>query len=241
MKKLFVLFITVLTFTISIEAQTYYGKNLFGRLQAINDSVVTVTFISFMDTRSVDTCYIRKNVDTIFLSTKAQWRNKVNIFDNVQTFSYPCYPWDYPIIKIYEYSYPDKKYKYQDEFVGVRDSLTHSIYVEHVFYRGSYIIVYKDFFFYYRVKCSFNNERNFIVLESNPAYNVFQQGVVFNEFPLLVKGNKLIPIDKEKQMQCWLDNGFFFPKMKISKEIKKYHVINGHYIGVRDLPCKKRP
>lgn len=132
----------MLTFTISIEAQTYYGKNLFGRLKTVNDSVVTVTFISFMDTRSVDTCYIRKNVDTIFLSTKAQWRHKVNILDSVQPFSYPCYPWNYPIIKLYRYSYPDKKYEYQDEFVGVYDSLIHSIVIESVLYRGSYIIVF---------------------------------------------------------------------------------------------------
>jgi len=235
MKKLHLLFTTLVILFSNIQAQTYYGKKMFGRIQTINDSVTTVTFISFMNTRSVDTCYIRKNMDTIFLSTKTQWRHKVNIFDNEQTVSYPCFPWDYPIIKIYKYSYPDKKYEYQGEVVGIRDSLTHSIVILSVFYRGNYIIVYKDFFFYYRVKCSFNNERNFIVLEHNPDY---VKGVIFNDFPLLIKGNRLIPIDKEKQMQCWFDNGFFFPKMKMSKKNKKYHVINGHYIGLRNLPTK---
>jgi hypothetical protein len=71
----------------------------------------------------------------------------------------------------------------------------------------------------------------------NPDYPL---GVVFNEFPLLIKRNRLIPIDKEKQMQCWLDNGFFFPKMKIRKKEEKYDIINGYHIGLRNLPTEMK-
>jgi hypothetical protein len=218
----------------SIKAQTYYGRNLFGRLQIINDSTGTITFISYLDTYSIDSCYIHKQGDTVFLSTKAQWRHKVNVYDRIQTATNT---WFSTVIKVYEYSFPDKKYEYVGDFIGIYDSISKSIVVEEIaFYRGNYIIVYKDFFFYYRVKCSFGTDRNYLVLERNSNYS---QGVVFNEFPLLIKGNRLIPIDKKKQAQCWLDNGFLFPKMKISKKNKDYHIINGHYIGLRNLPAEK--
>jgi hypothetical protein len=214
------------------HAQTYYGEKLFGRLEMINDSVCTIAFISMGDYYPVDSCCVRKHGDTVFLSTKKQWRYKVNIFDKQQTVDNP---WYCSIIKIYRYSFPNK-YEYITDVVGAYDSTTRSIVVEEiVFGRGHYILVYKDIFTYYRVKCSFDKERNFVVLEENPDYT---NEIIFNEFPLLVKGNKLIPIDKEKQMQCWLDNGFFFPKMKMSKKTKKYKIINGHYIGLRNLPTK---
>lgn len=214
------------------HAQTYYGEKLFGRLEMIDDSVCTIAFISMGDYYPVDSCCVRKHEDTVFLSTKKQWRYKVNIFDKQQTVDNP---WYCSIIKIYRYSFSNK-YEYITDVVGSYDSITRSIVVEEiVFGKGQYIVVFKDIFTYYRVKCSFDKERNFVVLDENPDYT---NELIFNEFPLLVKGNKLIPIDKEKQMQCWLDNGFFFPKMKMSKKTKKYKIINGHYIGLRNLPTK---
>ncbi len=36
---------------------------------------------------------------------------------------------------------------------------------------------------------------------------------LFNEFPLVVKGDSIFPVDNEKNYQCWIDNGFFFPVM----------------------------
>ena len=40
---------------------------------------------------------------------------------------------------------------------------------------------------------------------------------LFNEFPLVVKGDSIIPVDKFKNYQCWIDNGFFFPIMTIGR------------------------
>ena len=36
---------------------------------------------------------------------------------------------------------------------------------------------------------------------------------LFNDFPLVVKGDSIFPVDNEKNHQCWIDNGFFFPVM----------------------------
>jgi len=216
---------------ISTQAQTYYGKNLFGRLQIINDSTCTVTFISWLASHSVDTCYIYKHGDTIFLSTKAKWRYKVNAFEKRQIATNPWFP-----IIIKKYKYSNKKYEYISDAIGVYDSVAKSIVLEDdIFSRGNYIIVFEDLFIYYRVKCSFDNKSYYVVLKEHPDYT---KGVIFDDFPLLIKKNRLIPIDKEKQVQCWLDNGFFFPKMKMSKKHKKYNIINGNYIGLRNLPTK---
>lgn len=224
-------------FAISIEAQTYYGKNLFGRLQIVNDSIGTVTFISWMDTRSVDSCSLRKHGDTLWLSTEVRTRYRVNIYDQMQPNFNPWFP---VIIKIYSYTAYNKKYNFIGENTAIYDSLTKTIVLNYnVFSSGTYIIAFWVLGEYYRVKCDFGYYqqpyKKYLTLQEDTNYF---HGVVFNEFPLLIKGNKLIPIDKEKQMQCWLDNGFFFPKMKMSKKTKKYKIINGHYIGLRNLPTK---
>lgn len=236
MKKLITLsFIMILLFG-SMQAQTYYGKKSFGRLKMVDDSICTVTFISCMDINNqcVDTCYIHKQGDTIFLSTKAKWRYKVNVFEEEQIATEPL--WKTPI-KIYKYYSFDKSYSLMDvSGIYYEDSNTGSIIIEQfMFTKGFYIIIYRDIFEYYRVKYFFNEDKNYVVLERNHNY---ANGVIFNEFSLLVKGNRLLPIDKEKQMQCWFDNGFFFPKMRMSKKYKKYNVINGYHIGLRNLPAE---
>ena len=53
---------------------------------------------------------------------------------------------------------------------------------------------------------------------------------LFNEFPLLMKGDSIYPIDNEKNYQCWIDNGFFFPIMT------KGHDDPGE---ARDIPYKR--
>lgn len=40
---------------------------------------------------------------------------------------------------------------------------------------------------------------------------------LFHEFPLIVKGDSIFPVDKLKNYQCWIDNGFFFPIMTIGR------------------------
>jgi hypothetical protein len=223
-------------FFANIQSQTYYGEKGFGKLQILNNSTCTVNFISMGYYFPIDSCHIRKHGDTVWLSTKARWRYKANIFDEMQTSLNPWYP---IIIKRYFYAPYNKKdkYEFQGEDIAMYDSVTNTIIYENALRREEYIIVFKDIFEYHRIKCSSKAEKYYLTIEMNPDYI---QGVIFNEFPLLIKRKRLIPIDKEKQMQCWLDNGFFFPKMKISKKEKEYNVINGHSIGLRNLPTEMK-
>ena len=56
-------------------------------------------------------------------------------------------------------------------------------------------------------------------------------------FPLLIKKNKLIPIDKNKNEDCWINNGFYFPTMvrrkdSLDKNVDRILVINRGIIGL---------
>ncbi|MFV0502294.1 MAG: hypothetical protein ACK5MH_11980 [Bacteroidales bacterium] len=73
MKKIFIYFAVITLSSIKIlNAQTYYGKNEFGKFEFINDSVCTVSFLGLPFWDIVDTCSYIKNQDTIFLSSKIQ-------------------------------------------------------------------------------------------------------------------------------------------------------------------------
>lgn len=237
------LFLFFLLNDLEVIGQIYYGEKSFGQVQIINDSVCTISFL-YGFWYEIDTCFIRKSEDTIFISSKESWRCKVNIYneDRIGTLGKDIdVIGDIIIVKQYDYSFPNKKYKYVGEYPGIYDSIKKTYILRRgSFSWGNYLLVYKDIFFYFRIKCVIDScYNNYVGLELNPRK--YNGKLIFNEFPLLVKGNKLVPIDKEKQAQCWLDNGFLFPKMTISDKRKKYNVINANYIGLRNLPTELSP
>jgi hypothetical protein len=63
--------------------------------------------------------------------------------------------------------------------------------------------------------------------------------IFLDDFPLLIKGNKLIPIDKKKNEECFINNGFYFPIIKKSKKEKNFKTIPAWTIGLQGLSCGK--
>lgn len=243
MKNLYVS-LMILIVCANIQAQIYYGKKSFGQIQIINDSVCTISFL-YNYGYAIDTCFIRKSEDTIFISSKESWRCKVNIYkeDKIETLGKDIdIIRDIIIVKQYNYSFPNKKYEYVGEYPGIYDSIEKTYILRRgSFSWGNYLLVYKDLFCYSRINCVIDSMyNNYVGLELNPQCLVNRM-LIFNDFPLLVKGNKLVPIDKEKQAQCWLDNGFLFPKMTISDKRKNYNVIYANYIGLKNLSTELNP
>ncbi len=240
MKKLIIFFIIVIVLHILSysQVQTYYGKKSFGQIQIINDTICTISFF-YNYGYAIDTCFIRKSKDTIFISSKESWRCEINIYDENQIET-PIK--DIIIVKQYNYSFSNRKYEYVGEYPGIYDTIKKMYILRRgSFSRGNYLLVYKDISSYSRIKCTIDScYNNYVGLKLNPQC-LGNRMMIFNEFPLLVKGNKLVPIDKEKQAQCWLDNGFLFPKMTISDKCKKYNVINANYIGLRNLSTELSP
>ena len=98
------------------------------------------------------------------------------------------------------------------------------------------IIVLKDGPYYVRLKIHTNNiEERYFAIHHNYGES-FDDVVYFKKFPLLKKRNSLIPINQSLNNQCWVNNGFFFPKMKLSKKNRKFKTIPRWSQGLRGLP-----
>lgn len=229
MKNIMVL--SVLLISNFVFSQTYYGKNDFGKFEFINDSVCTVSFLGLPFWDIVDTCSYIKNQDTIFLSSKIQQCEiKYRSYDSPIGKGYPV------LMKIYEKR--QKKYELVGEVWDlVYDTLNKRI-VWNKHWDGDALIVIR-IGPYYDIRTEvkrqsstdyFDKKRIIINIDYVPTR------IYFDSFPLLLKGNKLIPLDKTKNETCWIENGFYFPIMRKSEKVKEYETIVYRLKGLIGLP-----
>lgn len=71
------LFLFFLLNVLNVVGQVYYGENKFGKIQFINDSIIYIHFIDRPFNMIRDTCFVERNGDTLFLSTKETWKYKL--------------------------------------------------------------------------------------------------------------------------------------------------------------------
>jgi hypothetical protein len=209
-----------------LYSQNYYGKNDFGRIEIINDSTCTVAFTKFNKV-NIDTCFFYKHLDTIWISSDIKKRYTFIPHNNnpiVVTTAYAV------PIRIYTYA-DNGEYKMVKEFAALVDLEKEQFIInEQSIYMGDLIVI-KDLLGYQRLICE-ENSRYFII-KNNAMYS---NKVVFDEFPLLINGNYLTPIDKEKNKQCWVDNGFYIPIMSRDIKDRNFNVIKSEWMGLMDLP-----
>lgn len=214
--------------------QSYYGKNNLGRFELVNDSVCTVSFLGLPNWDIVDTCFYRKNKDTIFLSSivKQQCNIEYNSYESPIGKGLPV------LLKMY------RKINHKYTLVGevwdlVYDTLNNRIvWNNHRDVPNKLIVIRIGPYYDIRTEIKAqsnptNRDRMPIVINIDyvPISNLY-----FDDFPLLLKRNKLIPLDKTKNETCWIENGFYFPVMKKSKKVKKYRAITYWSKGLRGLP-----
>lgn len=224
-------FLIALVFQSAIcTAQSFFGVNGLGHLEILNDSICTVRFITDHDVwgfsleRLTDTCSFIKSGDTIFISTPKKQR-----FELAEN----CYcdtTGKLPII-FYVFSRESGKDNYQLCYEGICYACKNHLidFTNYSNFHNGDIVVVRYFTDYERFKWIYG-KGEFIL-----RY-IWNDGCCLDNFPLLVKGNKLIPIDKEKNEQCWIENGFYFPTMKKSSKKKFFDVIVKWSLGLRDLP-----
>lgn len=226
-----IIFIILLSIN-SVNAQTYYGKKDFGKFEFVNDSVCTVSFICgigvdyfipFIDTIS----YIKKG-DTIFISTNIKRLFEVSNIDKKLTEDTNINPY-FMIIK--KYSKIRGKYKFQWESVIKYNKYRNYFDFDEDIYKDD-VVVIQLYGIYKRFIWKDKNAERFRI----NVVGLGSQDVFFDSFPLLIKGKKLIPIIKEKNNQCWIENGFYFPVMKESNKTKEYKTIVEWTIGLKGLP-----
>jgi hypothetical protein len=226
-------FIFVITFVIwvnFIHSQNYYGDNDFGKLEFINDTICLAYFINTSEFIDNQICYYQKSNDTIFLSTRI--KNPFEIIINNDEHIINC---DSPILTK-QYRKNNEGYKLVDEFSGgFYDVEEKQIVYNFISFDEGDIIVIKEFIFYRRLRWDKNERSRFSMIKC--LDNGVDNSIYFNNFPLLMKGNKLIPIDKDENEKCWINNGFYFPVMTKSKKEKEIKTIPRWTIGLQGLPC----
>lgn len=218
--RILVIFFLVISLG-EMSGQIYYGKQKFGKIKIIGDTIAIPYFFKTpYGTFSDDTCIISRNADTLFLTTKVTWLYKVHLYpyaidkQNIDYLAsavlyvrspYDPYNWvNGPMAGWYD---SINKMHYIDCFYGLNKNYVHMIVLSRGERHSRVIFYIKESNFYFTIG-----------LEENPLYIEGSTGVVLDHFPLLEKGNRLIPCSELKQVQCWVDNGFFFPIMKKSKK-----------------------
>ncbi len=213
-------------FYISTYSQIYYGKNNFGKFELINDSICSVSFMFDYENKT-DTCYYYTNNDTIFISSKRINPIEVSVYSEKQEYNQ-----HYPVLLKSYIKHKDSYELLHEYSYGTYDTINKIIHFNQYKPIKNSIIVIKDGPIYYRFIWEYDSVSHFSIND----HNRYQQYTFFNNFPLLVKKNKLIPINKEKNFNCWIENGFYFPIMKKSKISKKYKTVAYWSAGLRGLP-----
>ncbi len=229
MKNFFIATMCVIFCNI-VFPQTYYGKNDFGKLEFINDSMYVASFYSdnamiFYDTGTYykieDTLFLNSKVKTAFVLEKISREEGYKMEDgnglhyNIKFFSRP----------------PELHGEYQMDIECVGCCIL-------------YDDINKEF------KCPVSFCDDIIVIFDGAIYKRFlakgdhhygeykikitddkMDRIYLDNFPLQIKKNKLIPIDKNKNEDCWINNGFYFPIM--TRKSKDYEPDPRHNKTIR--------
>lgn len=222
MKNFFIATMCVIFCNI-VFPQTYYGKNDLGKLEFINDSIYVASFYNLGYMTCYDTGTYYKIEDTLFLSSKVkaafvlerisreeEWKkgDGNGLHYNIKIFSRP----------------PELHGEYQMD-------------IECVGYSIFYDDINKE------LKCAVDIYDDIVVIFDGFIYKRFlakgdhhygeykikitddkMDRIYLDNFPLQIKKNKLIPIDKNKNEDCWINNGFYFPTMICkSRDYKPKH------------------
>ncbi|HPU47547.1 MAG TPA: hypothetical protein PLQ91_08000 [Bacteroidales bacterium] len=235
----FILFLNVMIINLSSQS-LYFGKNRFGRLELINDSIGIICLNSFQ-TKIIDTIYYRKTNDTMWISTKIKEIYSTIVSDS----AIPVLDGSPVIIKRYK-KFDDKTYILTQQFVLPFDSINQQI----VFNNMQPPLEYGEILYF----CEWPSSKflvkepylsvigaKYFSIKFNTLYN---SGHYFNEFPLKIKKGKLIPISNEAQQKCWINNNYYFPVMKKSKKEKSYYTVAQYRqdMGLQKTNCfRKKP
>jgi len=239
MKIKLYIFIFIVLQNITINCQDlgshYYGKGGLGHLEFISDSLCTISFLSnSLKEPLIDTAYYHRNGDTIFISTKIKSRYEIKTYDKPPKFN--CN--DYAIIKNI-FRMQGEKIKIFFELAIPFDTITNELYFEkgkEDFYIYKHPILYYKGYHRLCFHFLFLSSRNYNIIKlMNLETN---QSLFLNEFPLIIKHNKLKPPSKKyiANWIFWRDNGLFFPKMIVSKKQRGYKTIYIKDIALEGIP-----
>lgn len=214
----------VLHFGDRLENETYY-TGIDGRfvLSFANDSIIQARFFKVDRFDRYQKIHYRRSGDTIFLHNYSQPRVPYSLCTQEQIQNMEGAR-GIPVIVRFFYPMQSKgrgvlqEHFLMHEGINYMDSISHQIYIPYkeVYCQHSDIIVVSVRNYHIRlfkdIDSSYYPRYDYLKIDMSNRYSLSQYAL-FNEFPLVVKCDSIFPIDNEKNYQCWIDNGFFFPIM----------------------------
>ena len=214
----------VILFGDRLENDTFY-TGIDGRflISFANDSIMQARFFSEDMYDRYQKIRYRRSGDTIFLHNSSQPRVPYSLCkqEQIQDIEEKA---GVPVMV--RFFYPKQsmgrgavqEHLLLHEGIYYMDSISLQIVIPYkeVYSRYSDIIVVSHKNYFVRlckdIDSSYYPRYDYLKIDMSNRYSSCHYAM-FNEFPLLVKGDSIFPLDNEKNYQCWIDNGFFFPVM----------------------------
>ena len=234
MKKVFILTICII-FSSIIFAQTYNGKNDLGKLEIINDSIYVASFYNYNEMKFYDTGTYHKIGDTLFLNSEVKLPFVLEEVSKEEGYETESGNDLYHVIKFFS-----KTQKMPNRYIMIHelagycifyDSMNNELKCQMPLDDGNIVVIYDGIYKRFKVKGNYKYYK-IKIMDDNKMDRIY-----LDNFPLLIKKNKLIPIDKNKNEDCWVNNGFYFPTMvrrkdSLDKNVDRILVINRGIIGL---------
>ena len=213
-----------------INRTFYTGINGYFVLSFVNDSIVQARFFEVDQLQWYQKIHYYSNGDTIVLHNSKQNRVPYSVCGANDVKSVGINE-GIPVIVKYFYSNQNESIDGRrerlllHEEVLFMDSLVQHLYIPYkaipcrysnlimLNYGGYFVRLQKDIDTSY--EGWFSND--YLKIDMSPQYLMWGEAL-FNEFPLVLQGDTIYPIDAGKNYQCWIDNGFFFPIMVKGKD-----------------------
>lgn len=212
----------VIHFGDQLENKTYY-TGIDGRfvMSFANDSIIQARFFSADMFDRYQKIRYRKSGDTIFLHNYSHTRIPYTLCKSKDAKNIEIKTGTPVIVKFF---YPKngvwgkevQEYLLLREGIYYMDSDSLQLYIPYddcqyaniiiIKHSGDYIRLCKD------IDRSIYPSFDYLKIDLSNRYSMCQKAL-FNEFPLVIKGDSIFPVDNEKNYRCWIDNGFFFPIM----------------------------
>ena len=188
-----------------------------------NDSIIQARFFNVDRFDRYQKIHYRRSGDTIFLHNSSQPRVPYFLCTQEQIQNREGAGGLPAIVRFF---YPKQSMRrgvvqehlLMHEGIYYMDSISLQIYIPYkeVYCHYSDIIVVSHKNYFVRlckdIDSSYYPHYDYLKIDMSNRYSLCHYAL-FNDFPLLVKGDSIFPIDNEKNYQCWIDNGFFFPIM----------------------------
>lgn len=206
----------LLSFPIYALGQQYFGNNGSCRL-LLSDSVYCISAYSLVEQHYYDTGYCQIIQDTVFLTSVQPPCLKISALidtNNVLVENGKYLIKGYRLIN-------DKvclQFEHVVNRVYIADGIK-TVYCPYSIYEGDIVVVY-DNWTYQR---TYLKQKNLSIGQCLVGFFVSitpdkDDRVYFDKFPLLKKGNILLPLNENKNRESWIYNGFYVPIMTTKEQ-----------------------